>query len=56
MAGEEEGTRVWSSLSSIWMVPAPFLSTVTWEQRLLLVWGIPQVFGSVMGLDSDADS
>lgn len=36
VAGAEEGARDWSSSSSLWMVPAPFLPAVTWEQRLLL--------------------
>lgn len=45
----------WSSSSSIRMVPAPFLPTVMWEQRLLLALCVP-LFRNVMALDSDADS
>lgn len=52
---EEEDIRAWSSSSSIWMVPAPFLPAVSWEQRLSLTLCVPLVFGNVMGLDSDAD-
>lgn len=46
----------WSSSFLIWMVPAPFLPTMTWEQRLLLALCVPLVFRNVMGLDSDADN